>query len=99
LQGKLTRTSTLLAGVGAGTMESIIAVTPSEVVKTRIVKDASTAGTNKVPVAGQKAKGGSTWTAVKMVWNEEGVRGFWKGTGSVVSLLPPPHAHPGLVLI
>lgn len=66
----------LLAGLLAGTAESIVAVTPSEAIKTRMIQDSTSA----------KPRFRSTTHALRVIVAEEGVLGLYRGLGSVVSL-------------
>lgn len=75
LQGKLSRFNNLLAGLMAGTAESIVAVTPSEAIKTRMIQDA----------ASPKPRFRSTSHALRSILREEGVYGLYRGLVSVVS--------------
>lgn len=61
----------------AGTAESIVAVTPSEAIKTRMIQDTTSAA----------PRFRSTTHALKVIVAEEGVLGLYRGLGSVVS--PP----------
>ena len=66
----------MLAGLGAGMMEAIIAVTPSETIKTKMIEDSKR-------VDGPRFKG--LVHGVKMIVKEEGYRGVYRGVGPVVS--------------
>jgi solute carrier family 25 citrate transporter 1 len=68
-------TATLLAGIAAGTAESILVVTPAEVLKTRMIE------TGKVGVESWNA--GMT-AMIRHILREEGVGAFWRGTAPVV---------------
>jgi solute carrier family 25 (mitochondrial citrate transporter), member 1 len=48
-KGKLTMLKQFLAGVGAGTIEAIVAVTPMETIKTKLIQ------TNQTLIPGVKA--------------------------------------------
>lgn len=74
--GALTPLRSLGAGMSAGVVASVVAVTPTERVKTAMIDDAR----------GEKAFGGKMREAVKGVVREDGVvrglwRGFWGTTG------------------
>lgn len=59
----------------AGTAESIVAVTPSEAIKTRMIQDTTSA----------QPRFRSTTHALRIIVKEEGVLGLYRGLGSVVS--------------
>lgn len=68
-KGKLSTINSMLAGLGAGVIEALVAVTPMETVKTKFIHDANSPN--------PKYKGlvhGS-----KLIFKEEGIRGFYKG--------------------
>jgi solute carrier family 25 citrate transporter 1 len=69
-KGKLTATKSMLAGLGAGVVEALVAVTPMETVKTAFIHDSNQ------PV--QKYKGLVHGCGV--IFKEEGLGGFYKGT-------------------
>lgn len=73
--GKLSGPRSLLAGLGAGMMEAIFAVTPSETIKTKLIDDAKRAVPKYPPglVAGTTA-----------IVKEEGMRGIYRGLGPVM---------------
>lgn len=66
--GSLSPMQGLLAGMGAGTVESIFAVTPSERVKTALISDSKGA---------KRFRNGSH--AVQILFQEKGFRGFYQG--------------------
>ena len=68
--GKLSGPRSLLAGLGAGMMEAVFAVTPSETIKTKLIDD----GKRAVP---KYPKGLIPGTAAIM--KEEGIRGIYRG--------------------
>jgi len=68
-KGKMTTTNTMLAGLGAGVSEAIIAVTPMETIKTMFIHDM------KSPTP--KYKG--LIQGVSLIIKEEGFRGIYKG--------------------
>ncbi|KAJ9090790.1 hypothetical protein QFC20_007817 [Naganishia adeliensis] len=72
--GKLSRFNNLLAGLMAGTAESIVAVTPSEAIKTRMIQDTTS----------PKPRFRSTTHALRIIVKEEGVLGLYRGLGSVI---------------
>ncbi|KAK4685131.1 hypothetical protein P7C73_g5027, partial [Tremellales sp. Uapishka_1] len=96
-EGKLTAPRSMLAGLGAGLTEAIIAVTPSETIKTKMIEDSK--------LAQPRFKGLIHGTG--LIIKEEGYLGIYRGLGPVVSLvcasssLPrclcrvvsPPHTH------
>jgi hypothetical protein len=71
----------MLAGLGAGMMEAIIAVTPSETIKTKMIEDSK--------LAEPRFKG--LVHGVKTMVKEEGLRGVYRGVGPVVSVTRPAH--------
>ncbi|OCF37164.1 solute carrier family 25 (mitochondrial citrate transporter), member 1 [Kwoniella heveanensis CBS 569] len=73
-EGKLTAPRSMLAGLGAGMSEAIIAVTPSETIKTKMIEDSKRA----VP----KYKG--FVHGVQTIIKEEGYRGVYRGVGPVM---------------
>lgn len=66
--GKLGRIQGIVAGMGAGFVESVTAVTPSERIKTALISDAK----------GPK-RYRSTVHAVQVIFREKGIRGFYQG--------------------
>ncbi|GBE87007.1 Uncharacterized mitochondrial carrier [Sparassis crispa] len=68
-EGKVTAPRSLAAGLGAGMMEAIFAVTPSETIKTKLIDDAK----NPTP----KYRGLVHGTAA--IVREEGLRGIYRG--------------------
>jgi len=73
-QGKLTPARNVLAGLGAGTCEAIIAVTPSETIKTKMVQDA------RRPDPQYKGLIHGTGQIIK----NEGLRGVYRGLFPVI---------------
>ncbi|PWN50203.1 mitochondrial carrier [Violaceomyces palustris] len=69
-QGKLSGPRSLLAGLGAGMMEAIFAVTPSETIKTKLIDD----GKRQV----RKYPSGLIPGTAAIV-REEGIRGIYRG--------------------
>lgn len=71
--GTLTPARNMLAGMAAGVLASVLAVTPTERIKTALIDDASGAG-----VAGARR---FRWTgdAVKAILKEDGVIGLYRG--------------------
>lgn len=67
--GKPTATHIMLAGLGAGVCEAVIAVTPTESLKTRLIQDAS----QPEP----RFKG--MVHAATTIFKEEGIRGLYRG--------------------
>ena len=61
----------------AGPAESIVAVTPTEAIKTRMIQDSTSA----------QPRFRSTTHALKIILKEEGVLGLYRGLGSVVCQL------------
>jgi solute carrier family 25 citrate transporter 1 len=70
-KGKLSTTGTLLAGLGAGVTEAIVAVTPMETVKTKFIHD------NNKAVDQRKYRG--LVHGVRTIVAEEGLRGVYQG--------------------
>ncbi|KIL65393.1 hypothetical protein M378DRAFT_105087 [Amanita muscaria Koide BX008] len=68
-QGKVSAPRSLLAGLGAGTMEAIFAVTPSETIKTKLIDD------SKRPNPRYRGLVHGTASIVR----EEGIRGIYRG--------------------
>lgn len=66
--GKLSPVQGLLAGMGAGTVESIFAVTPSERIKTGLISDAKGV---------KRFRNG--FHAAQVIFLERGIRGFYQG--------------------
>ncbi|KAH8093077.1 mitochondrial tricarboxylate transporter [Cristinia sonorae] len=73
-EGKVSPARSLVAGLGAGIMEAIFAVTPSETIKTKLIDDA------KSPVPRYRGLLHGTVTIVR----EEGLRGVYRGLFPVV---------------
>ncbi|WWC63047.1 uncharacterized protein I303_105646 [Kwoniella dejecticola CBS 10117] len=67
--GKLSTTSNVLAGIGAGCVESIVAVTPSEAIKTRLIESQR---------AGVVNQGGSI-TVIGNMLRTESITSLYKG--------------------
>ncbi|OCF31070.1 tricarboxylate transporter [Kwoniella heveanensis BCC8398] len=67
--GKLSTTSNLLAGIGAGCVESVVAVTPSEAIKTRLIESQRAGVTNP---------GGSLAVIGTMI-RTESIASFYRG--------------------
>ncbi|GAA5872669.1 hypothetical protein JCM8547_003725 [Rhodosporidiobolus lusitaniae] len=72
-EGKITPSRTLLAGVAAGALESIAAVTPSEAIKTRLIENRR-AATGAAPSL-------STFATISGLIRDEGVLSLWRGLG------------------
>lgn len=68
--GKLSTMNSMFCGLGAGIIEALVAVTPMETVKTQFIHD----GNSPNP----KYKG--LVHGCKVIFKEEGIRGFYKGT-------------------
>ncbi|KAG9020832.1 hypothetical protein FS842_006991, partial [Serendipita sp. 407] len=68
-EGKVTAPRSLAAGLGAGIMESIFAVTPSETIKTKLIHD------SKSPNPRYRGLIHGT----RMIIAEEGIRGIYRG--------------------
>ncbi|KAI7465885.1 hypothetical protein KC357_g7514 [Hortaea werneckii] len=66
--GKLTATRRVLAGMAAGSMESIIALTPTERIKTALIDDAKGARRFNSPVH-----------AATTILREQGIQGIYRG--------------------
>lgn len=71
ITGQLTPARNILAGMGAGVMASIFAVTPTERIKTAMIDDARSGKAN--------TRYTSTLHAMKMIWREDGFVGFYRG--------------------
>lgn len=69
--GRLTPTRNMLAGMVAGVMASIFAVTPTERIKTALIDDARSGKGN--------ARFTSTFHAMRLIWLEDGFVGFYRG--------------------
>ncbi|KAI0776657.1 mitochondrial tricarboxylate transporter [Trametes elegans] len=67
--GKVSAPRSLLAGLGAGMMEAVFAVTPSETIKTKLIDDAKSAN--------PRFRGLVHGTAC--IVREEGIRGIYRG--------------------
>ncbi|KAG8816728.1 hypothetical protein FRC17_000211 [Serendipita sp. 399] len=76
-EGKVTAPRSLAAGLGAGVMESIFAVTPSETIKTKLIHD------SKSPNPRYRGLVHGT----RMIIAEEGIRGIYRGLFPVVGAL------------
>lgn len=66
--GKLSPIQGLLAGMGAGAVESVFAVTPSERIKTALISDAKDA---------KRFRNG--YHAMQVIFTENGLRGLYRG--------------------
>ncbi|KAF1351842.1 mitochondrial carrier domain-containing protein [Delphinella strobiligena] len=66
--GRLTPTRNMLAGMSAGVLASIFAVTPTERVKTALIDDARGPKQYK-----------NTLHAIKLILHEDGLKGFYRG--------------------
>ncbi|KAI9634692.1 putative mitochondrial inner membrane citrate transporter [Dioszegia hungarica] len=73
-EGKLSAPRSMLAGLGAGMMEAVIAVTPSETIKTKMIEDSKLAQ----PRFNGMAHG------IRTIVAEEGYRGLYRGVGPVI---------------
>ncbi|KAI8902018.1 putative CTP1-mitochondrial citrate transporter-member of the mitochondrial carrier family [Globomyces pollinis-pini] len=73
--GKLSGTSMVLAGLGAGICEGVLVVTPSETIKTKLIHD------QNQPV--QKYRG--LVHGVRTIIAEEGFSGIYRGVSAVVA--------------
>ncbi|KAK0548588.1 hypothetical protein OC846_004418 [Tilletia horrida] len=73
--GRLSGPRSLLAGLGAGMMEAVFAVTPSETIKTKLIDD----GKRDVPKYPRSLIGGT-----RAIIAEEGLRGIYRGLGPVM---------------
>ncbi|KZV89477.1 citrate transporter [Exidia glandulosa HHB12029] len=73
-KGKVTAWRSLVAGMGAGLMEAIIAVTPSETIKTKLIDDA------KRP----QPRFHGLVHGTRIIVAEEGIRGIYRGLGPVM---------------
>ncbi|OXG43513.1 solute carrier family 25 (mitochondrial citrate transporter), member 1 [Cryptococcus neoformans] len=73
-EGKLTAPRSMLAGLGAGMSEAIIAVTPSETIKTKMIEDSKLAQPRYQGLV----------HGVQTIIKEEGYRGVYRGVGPVV---------------
>ncbi|KAI0920260.1 hypothetical protein AcW1_002054 [Taiwanofungus camphoratus] len=82
-EGKVSAPRSLLAGLGAGMMEAILAVTPSETIKTKLIDDAKSS---------HPKYRGLLHGTVSIV-REEGVGGVYRGLFPVVSVVfyPGPY--------
>ncbi|GAA6036178.1 hypothetical protein JCM8097_006818 [Rhodosporidiobolus ruineniae] len=74
-EGKLSGPRSLLAGLGAGMMEAVFAVTPSETIKTKLIDDA------KSPNPRYRGLVHGTLSIVR----EEGIAGVYRGLGPVAA--------------
>jgi solute carrier family 25 citrate transporter 1 len=72
--GHLSAPRSMLAGLGAGMMEAIIAVTPSETIKTKMIEDSK----RDVPRYNGMVDG------VRKIVAEEGLGGLYRGVGPVM---------------
>ncbi|PSR78949.1 hypothetical protein PHLCEN_2v7253 [Hermanssonia centrifuga] len=78
-EGKVSPARSLLAGLGAGVMEAIFAVTPSETIKTKLIDDA------KSPNPKYRGLIHGTSSIVR----DDGIRGIYRG------LFPVSNSRPG----
>ncbi|ORY81808.1 putative Tricarboxylate transport protein [Leucosporidium creatinivorum] len=69
--GKITPARTVLAGICAGACESIVAVTPSESIKTRLIENRRAAVGSAVPAG--------TLETIGALVRDEGVLSLWRG--------------------
>lgn len=76
--GKMTDLKTIIAGMGAGTFEAIVAVTPMDTIKTRLIHDQLT---NANP-ANRKYRG--FFHGVRTIVGEQGLGGIYKGLTSTI---------------
>ncbi|EJD39860.1 mitochondrial tricarboxylate transporter [Auricularia subglabra TFB-10046 SS5] len=72
--GKVSAPRSLVAGLGAGLMEAIFAVTPSETIKTKLIDDA------KKP----QPRFNGLVHGTRIIVQEEGIRGIYRGLGPVM---------------
>ena len=75
--GKLSTVMTLLCGMGAGTCEAIVAVTPMDTIKTRLIHDQLTRS-----AAERKYKG--FFHGVRSIVAEQGLGGVYKGLTATI---------------
>jgi len=75
--GKLTTSRTLLAGLGAGVAEAIIAVTPMDTIKTKLIHDQLTSA------PGQRKYNGFVH-GVRTIVAEQGIGGVYKGLTATI---------------
>eukprot|EP00744_Colponema_vietnamica_P002336 GILI01003685.1.p1 GENE.GILI01003685.1~~GILI01003685.1.p1 ORF type:complete len:333 (+),score=91.82 GILI01003685.1:244-1242(+) len=73
--GKLTTSSQLLAGMGAGTAEAVLVVTPMETIKVRLIHDQLSA----------KPKYRGFVHGVTSIFKEHGFNGVYKGLGPTIA--------------
>ncbi|ODN73968.1 hypothetical protein, variant [Cryptococcus amylolentus CBS 6039] len=73
-EGKLTAPRSMLAGLGAGMSEAVIAVTPSETIKTKMIEDSK--------LAQPRYRG--LVHGVQTIIKEEGYLGIYRGVGPVM---------------
>ncbi|KAL3462525.1 mitochondrial carrier domain-containing protein [Aspergillus heterothallicus] len=71
-------TATLLAGLTAGTTESIIVVTPAEALKTRVIE------ANRLGMGAGKTGATGIATIARHIIATDGVGAFWRGTVPVI---------------
>jgi solute carrier family 25 citrate transporter 1 len=76
--GKMSTLQTLGCGIGAGTCEAIVAVTPMDTIKTRLIHDQLTAATP----ADRKYKG--FFHGVRTIVGEYGMGGVYKGLTATI---------------
>jgi solute carrier family 25 citrate transporter 1 len=70
-KGRTSKAGGVLAGFGAGILESVLAVTPFETIKTALIDDA------RRPATERRFRGFASTTAA--LFREQGVRGLYKG--------------------
>ena len=75
--GKLSTVMTLLCGMGAGTAEAIVAVTPMDTIKTRLIHDQLT----RTP---DQRKYNGFFHGVRTIVAEQGVGGVYKGLTATI---------------
>ncbi|KAL7420768.1 hypothetical protein Q5752_004720 [Cryptotrichosporon argae] len=73
-EGKLSAPRSMLAGLGAGMAEAVVAVTPSETIKTKMIEDSKRA----------EPRFRGTAHGVRTIIAEEGYRGIYRGVGPVM---------------
>ncbi|CAD6566333.1 MAG: hypothetical protein TREMPRED_002485 [Tremellales sp. Tagirdzhanova-0007] len=73
-EGKLTAPRSMLAGLGAGISEAVIAVTPFETIKTKMIEDSKRA----------QPRFNGFRHGVQTIIAEEGYRGIYRGVGPVI---------------
>ncbi|KAF8309898.1 mitochondrial tricarboxylate transporter [Clavulina sp. PMI_390] len=73
--GKISAPRSLVAGLGAGMMEAIFAVTPSETIKTKLIEDANST----------KPRFKGLVHGTQVIVREEGIRGVYRGLFPVMA--------------